>query len=108
MMTPTDDVADLPTLVRWRRALLALARVMKNPEETDQVLVFTNLANARHRSERLDVFFDDPRGQRLFTERRALDSFRRKARRLKDQAKELRSAVARDKDHDERIAELER
>ncbi len=74
MMTPTDDVADLPTLVRWRRALLALARVMKNPEETDQVLVFTNLANARHRTERLGVFFDDPRGARLFSEQRALDS----------------------------------
>ncbi len=74
MMTPTEDAADLPTLVRWRRALHALARVMKNPDETDQVLVFTNLANARHRDERLDVFFDDPRGERLFAERRALDS----------------------------------
>ena len=60
MMT-TDDVADLPTLVRWRRALRALARVMMNPEETDQVLVFSNLANAGQRDERLHLFYDDPR-----------------------------------------------
>lgn len=73
-MTPIEDVADLPTLVRWRRALRALTRVMLHPEETDQVLVFSNLANAAHREERLDRFFDDPRGQRLYAERRVIDS----------------------------------
>src|SRR5262245_10580779 len=72
-MTTLEDVADLPTLVRWRRALQALARVMINPEQTDQVLVFSNLANAGHR-ERLHLFFDDPRGKRLYEERRAIDS----------------------------------
>ena len=44
----------------------------------------------------------------LSRERRDLDSIRRKARRLKDQIKELKSAVARDKDHDQQIAEHER
>lgn len=73
-MRPTEDVADLPTLVRWRRALRALTRVMLHPEETDQVLVFSNLANARHRQDRLDLFFNDARGQRLFGEQRAIDS----------------------------------
>ena len=69
------DVADLHPVVRWSRALKALARVMVNPEETDQVLVFSNLANAgRHRSERLGYFYDDPRGARLFGEKRAIDS----------------------------------
>jgi ubiquinone biosynthesis protein COQ4 len=72
-MSTTTDVADLPTLVRWRRALRALARVMMNPEQTDQVLVFSNLANAGSR-ERLHVFYDDPRGERLYAERRAIDS----------------------------------
>ncbi|HEY5921020.1 MAG TPA: Coq4 family protein [Kofleriaceae bacterium] len=69
-----EDAADLPTLVRWQRALRALGRVMKNPEETDQVLVFSNLANAKRRDERMHVFFDDPRGRRLYDERRAIDS----------------------------------
>jgi ubiquinone biosynthesis protein Coq4 len=73
-MTKTTDVTDLPTLVRWQRALRALARVMKNPEETDQVLVFSTLANAGQYGERLHRFFDDPRGQRLYRERRAIDS----------------------------------
>jgi ubiquinone biosynthesis protein COQ4 len=70
----SDDVADLPTLVRWRRALRALARVMMNPEETDQVLVFSNLANAGQRDERLHLFYDDARGEQLFREKRTIDS----------------------------------
>ena len=73
-MNTLEDVADLPTLVRWRRALRALARVMINPEETDQVLVFSNLANAGQREERLHLFYDDPRGQKLYAERRTIDS----------------------------------
>jgi ubiquinone biosynthesis protein COQ4 len=73
-MNPIEDVADLRPLVRWRRALRALTRVMINPEDTDQVLVFSNLANAGQRDERLHLFFDDPRGQRLYDERRAIDS----------------------------------
>jgi ubiquinone biosynthesis protein COQ4 len=73
-MNTIEDVADLPTLVRWRRALRALTRVMIHPEQTDQVLVFSNLANARQREERLHLFFNDPRGKRLYDERRAIDS----------------------------------
>lgn len=69
------DVADLHPVVRWTRALRALARVMVNPEETDQVLVFSNLANAGgRRDERLGFFYDDPRGARLFAEKRTIDS----------------------------------
>jgi ubiquinone biosynthesis protein COQ4 len=69
-----EDVADLPAPVRWRRAIRALGRILKNPEETDQVLVFSNLVNAGQRDARLHRFFDDPRGQTLFEQRRALDS----------------------------------
>ncbi len=73
-MDTASDVADLPSLVRWRRALRALSRVMLHPEETDQVLVFSNLANAKQREERLHLFFADPRGRRLYDERRTIDS----------------------------------
>jgi ubiquinone biosynthesis protein Coq4 len=68
------DVADLPTLERWRRAAKALARILANPDETDQVLVFSNLVNAGQRDSRLHLFYDDPRGQTLFDEQRAIDS----------------------------------
>lgn len=44
----------------------------------------------------------------LSRERRDLESLRRKARRLKDQIKDLKSTLARDKDHDQQIAEHDR
>jgi ubiquinone biosynthesis protein Coq4 len=69
-----EDVADLSTPVRWRRAAIALTRVLKNPEETDQVLVFSNLINAGKRDSRLNFFYDDPRGKKLFDEKRTIDS----------------------------------
>ena len=71
---PTTDLYDLPTSVRWRRALTALGRVLRNPDETDQVLVFSTYANAGTTEDRLDNFFNDPRGKRLYAEHRALDS----------------------------------
>jgi len=68
------DVADLPPHVRWGRALKALGRILRNPQETEQVLVFSNLVNAGRRDERLNRLFDDPVAARLFEEQRALDS----------------------------------
>lgn len=68
------DIADLPAPVRWARAFKALARVLRNPEETDQVLVFSNLANAGRRDAGLHMFYDNPAGMKLYTEKRALDS----------------------------------
>ncbi len=68
------DAADLPTLVRWHRAFRALGRVLMNPEETDQVLVFSNLANAGQRDERIHLFYDNPRGKQLYDEKRTIDS----------------------------------
>ncbi|HUS29324.1 MAG TPA: Coq4 family protein [Kofleriaceae bacterium] len=69
------DVADLPPHIRWARALRALGRILRNPEETDQVLVFSNLANAGRRDpDELNRLFTDPQAARLFREQRALDS----------------------------------
>ncbi|MFN0248509.1 MAG: Coq4 family protein [Kofleriaceae bacterium] len=74
--TTHDDVdaADLPTLIRWRRALEALRTVMADPDRTDQVLVFSTYANAGTMHRRLHRFYDDPRGRRLFDERYTIDS----------------------------------
>jgi ubiquinone biosynthesis protein COQ4 len=73
-VTDMADVADIPAPVRWARAFRALARVLRNPEETEQVLVFSNLANAGLRDKGLDRFYNHPDGRALFAERRALDS----------------------------------
>jgi ubiquinone biosynthesis protein COQ4 len=68
------DAADLPTFERWRRALEALRTVMADPDRTDQVLVFSTYANAGTMHRRLHRFYDDPRGRRLYDERRTIDS----------------------------------
>jgi len=74
--TPTPVVIDatkLPARIRWRRAFRALARVLRDPEQTDQVLVFSTYANAGTMPRRSHRFLDDPRGRRLYRERRAID-----------------------------------
>ncbi len=68
------DVATLSPVVRWRRALRALATVIADPDRTDQVLVFSTYANAGSMPRRLHRFYNDPRGQRLYDEQRAIDS----------------------------------
>ncbi|HUJ63147.1 MAG TPA: Coq4 family protein [Kofleriaceae bacterium] len=71
---PTEDVSTLPATVRWSRALRALSRVVADPEQTDQVLVFSTYVNAGTTAHRMHRFFDDPRGQRLYQEHRTIDS----------------------------------
>ena len=71
---PVADVADLRPAVRWARAIRALGQILANPEDTERVLEFSNLANAGRRDDRLNLFYDHPVGARLFAERRAIDS----------------------------------
>ncbi len=71
---PVEDVADLPALERWRRAAGARAHLIAEPDNTEEVLAFSNLINAGRRDDRLHFFYDDPRGQRLYDEKRAIDS----------------------------------
>jgi len=68
------DATKLSARQRWRLALDALGRVMVNPEQTDQVLVFSMYANAGTMASRIHRFFDDPRGRRLYEERRLIDA----------------------------------
>ncbi len=73
-MQTSEDITQLPAVVRWRRALGALAKVLANPEQTDQVLVFSSYANAGTMGARIDNFFADANGRKLYAEHRALDS----------------------------------
>jgi ubiquinone biosynthesis protein COQ4 len=68
------DPSDLPAPARWRKALGALAKVLADPEQTDQVLVFSMYINAGTMRDRIGRFYADPRGQRLFDEHRAIDA----------------------------------
>jgi ubiquinone biosynthesis protein COQ4 len=67
------DVSTLPAPVRWGRALRALARVMWDPRETDQVLVFSTYANGGSMT-RAARFYEDASGEKLYAEDRRLDS----------------------------------
>ncbi len=68
------DATKLPAPVRWRRAAQALATVLRDPERTDQVLVFATYINAGSLPRRIHRFLDDPRGQRLYREHRTIDT----------------------------------
>lgn len=70
-----EDLASLSPLERWTRALTALRKVIANPDDTGQVLVFTSLANSgRSTAARIRRFFADPAARRLYDEHRAIDS----------------------------------
>src|SRR5665647_3168968 len=56
--------------LRWQRALRAGGKVLANPEATDQVLVFSTYANAGSMHRRIDRFFDNSAGMRLYREQR--------------------------------------
>ncbi len=69
-----EDATTLPAIERWRRALGALAKVVIDPEKTDQVLVFSIYANAGSMPRRIHRFFEDANGRRLYEEHRTIDS----------------------------------
>jgi ubiquinone biosynthesis protein COQ4 len=73
-MQTEPDLAQLPTLTRWKRALVALGRVMRDPEQTEQVLVFNSHINAGTLARRIDRFMEDPAGQKMYAEQRRIDS----------------------------------
>lgn len=70
----TIDVHLMSAPRRWRRALKALANVMADPTQTDQVLVFAVHANAGSMQRRIARFMADPAGRRLIAEHRTIDS----------------------------------
>jgi ubiquinone biosynthesis protein COQ4 len=71
----TEDLASLPRVERWKRAVVALRKVVADPDQTDQVLVFLSLINSgSSTTARVDRFFADPSGQALYDQHRAIDS----------------------------------
>ena len=79
-MTPTSsspsmvDATTLPALERWKRAFTALAAVLRDPDRTDQVLVFSTYANAGSMRDRIHRFLDHPAGALLYREHRTIDA----------------------------------
>ena len=73
--SPSEDLAALSPVERWTRALIALRKIVANPDDTRQVLVFTGLANSgRSTAARVGRFFADPAARKLYDEHRAIDS----------------------------------
>ncbi|MBX3156140.1 MAG: hypothetical protein KF773_09085 [Deltaproteobacteria bacterium] len=72
--TSEQDPTTLPARVRWRRALGALATVLRDPDQTDQVLAFSMYANAGSLPDRIHRFYADPAALRLYEERRSIDT----------------------------------
>ena len=77
--TPTpstsEDLASLSRVERWKRALAALRKILADPDQTDQVLVFLSLINSgSSNTTRIDRFFADPSGRALYDQHRAIDS----------------------------------
>ncbi len=70
----TEDISQLSYFTRYRRAFAALGRVLADPTRTDDVLEFTTYINATSRKDRVGMFYADPDFQRLYDERRAIDS----------------------------------
>ena len=68
------DMLELSAPERWRRAIRALTRVMTNPDETDQVLLFTGYANAGSLARRHANEMNDAEWVQLFADRPAIDS----------------------------------
>ncbi len=73
LSSPVVDATQLPVLARWKRAFAALAEVLRDPEKTDQVLVFSTYANAGTMPDRIHHFLQHPDGARLYAEHRTLD-----------------------------------
>jgi len=70
---PVVDATQLPVLSRWKRAFTALAEVLRDPEKTDQVLVFSTYANAGTMPDRIHHFLQHPVGAQLYAEHRTID-----------------------------------
>jgi len=68
------DAMQMSPVERWRRALRALATVVADPEQTEQVLEFSIYANAGTMARRLERFFAHPGARRLYAEHRTIDS----------------------------------
>jgi ubiquinone biosynthesis protein COQ4 len=70
-----EDLASLSSFERWKRALAALRKIVANPDDTRQVLVFTSLINTGPSiTARIERFFGDPAARKLYDEHRAIDS----------------------------------
>ena len=66
-------IVELPAWQRWKRGLLALLEVGKDPDRTDKVLEAYEHLNAGTERSRVRRFYSSPDAQRLFAEDRTLD-----------------------------------
>jgi ubiquinone biosynthesis protein COQ4 len=69
------DLDAMTSSQRWKLAIALLRKVLNNPEDTEQVLVFLGVINSGRASKaRVARFFADPEGAVLYAEHRTIDS----------------------------------
>jgi ubiquinone biosynthesis protein COQ4 len=72
---PAMDLASLSAVQRWSGALVELVKAIADLEDTQQVIKFLNLSNSGPSiRKRVEQFFSDPAGRKLYEARRAIDS----------------------------------
>lgn len=68
------DVFAMPAHARWRHALGAMRRLLRDPYDTQQVFELATNLNVGAIRRRMPEFYASPDGERLFRERRTIDS----------------------------------
>jgi ubiquinone biosynthesis protein COQ4 len=72
---PQVDFDSLSRVQRWKRSAVLLRNILRDPQNTEQVLEFLSLINSGPAiKKRIDRFFTNPAGKALFDQRRAIDS----------------------------------
>jgi ubiquinone biosynthesis protein COQ4 len=67
-------IVELSLLERWKRGLMAMGEVAKDPDRTDKVLEAYEHLNAGGEARRARYFYSWHEGERLFAENRTLDA----------------------------------
>lgn len=68
------DVFSMPARARWRHALGAMRRLLRDPYDTQQVFELASNLNVGAIRRRMPQFYAAAEGERLFRERRTIDS----------------------------------
>ena len=72
---PQVDFDSLSSVQRWKRSAVLLRNILRDPQDTEQVLEFLGLINSGPAiKKRIERFFTNPAGVALFDQRRAIDS----------------------------------
>jgi ubiquinone biosynthesis protein COQ4 len=72
---PAVDFESLSSVQRWKRGAVLLRNILRDPENTGDVLEFLGVVNSGPSTQkRIERFFADPAARALYDQQRAIDS----------------------------------